>query len=47
MEELTGLSPILPAFVLSTLVIIIVSYLTPDVSEEIKKDYDDVKNRIM
>ena len=47
MEEFTGISPILPAFILSTLVILIVSALTPDVTEEIKKDHDDVKNRIM
>ena len=47
LEDLTGVSPILPAFVISTLLILVVSRLTPDVSEAIKKDHDDVKNRIL
>ncbi len=47
LEDMTGVSPILPAFVISTLLILVVSRLTPDVSEAIKKDHDDVKNRIL
>ena len=46
-ETLTGINPILPAFIISTLLILVVSALTPDVSEAVKKDHDDVKNRIL
>lgn len=47
LETLTGFNAIIPAFVISTVLIIVVSALTPDVTEGIKKDYDDVKNRIL
>lgn len=43
----TGLSAILPCFFLSLLFIVLGSLATKDVEEEVKKEFEDVRNRIV
>ncbi len=43
----TGMNPILPCFLLSALMIIFVSLITKDVDEGIKREFEEVRNRIM
>lgn len=46
LENYTGLNAIIPSFVISVIVAFIVSRLTPDVTDKVKSEFDEVKNRI-
>ena len=38
-----GIYELLPAFIISSIVIVVVSLLTPDVSDEIKEEFEKAK----
>lgn len=46
LNELTGLGAVIPAFLFGVLMILFVSLITKDVSNDVKKEFEKVKNRI-
>jgi sodium/proline symporter len=47
LAKLTGMNAVLPGFLISVLLIFLVSLATKDVSEEVKKEFEEVKYRII